>query len=186
MASGRRDLLFSRGLNDLLLERLSVADAVDHASAKLRAGRAFSRPPARPRVRSACISRTTLLSEREVSEPRPALLGDLIDYRQHAEPAAIRQAGRGRSPSTSGCLRPPAWGSACAQPQFGRVTCACAPPSPRRRRAAGLSSPLRAAGHAGGDSRTADADRPAAATARPEQRHRGALLGSEPCSDPRQ
>ena len=45
MASGRRDLLFSRGLNDLLLERLDVADAVHDAPAQLHVRGAFSRPP---------------------------------------------------------------------------------------------------------------------------------------------
>ena len=45
MASERDDPLISSGLNDLLLERLDVADAVDDASAELHVCRAFASPP---------------------------------------------------------------------------------------------------------------------------------------------
>ena len=45
MASGRGDPLVGRGLNDLLFERLDVADAVNDASAELHVCRAFASPP---------------------------------------------------------------------------------------------------------------------------------------------
>ena len=45
MASGRRDLLFGQGLNDLLLERLDFANAVHDAPAQLHVDGAFSSPP---------------------------------------------------------------------------------------------------------------------------------------------
>ena len=45
MASERDDPLISSGLNDLLLERLDVADAVHDAPAQLHVRGAFSRPP---------------------------------------------------------------------------------------------------------------------------------------------
>ena len=45
MASGRGDPLVSRGVNDLLFERLDIADAVHDASAELHVCRAFTSPP---------------------------------------------------------------------------------------------------------------------------------------------